>query len=187
MLKTGTLIDATLTQAAVNPPSIEAGPGARSDLDPDAAWSKKNGDSHFGYKGHIGADLGSGLVRKRAFTPGNVNDTLRGDQMISGDEKAVYADKAYASKARREHLGGLGIEDGIMYKSWGGGPPLTSWQQLRNRAIAPIRAGVERVFGTLKRCYGMARMRYRGLNKCALEFDLALIGYNLRRAEVLAR
>jgi IS5 family transposase len=187
MIKTGTLIDASLTQAAVKTPPHEKGLGAASETDPDAAWTRKGGKSHFGYKGHIGVDLGSGLVRKRDFTPANVNDTVVADAIICGDEKAVYADKAYASRARRAWLRSAGVKDRIMHKSWGGGPPLTHWQKRMNALIAPLRAGVERVFGTLKRGYGLARMRYRGLSRCATAFDLMLIGYNLRRAEVLTR
>jgi IS5 family transposase len=187
VVKAGTLVDASLTAAAVKTPPRSAGPGAKSAADPDAAWTKKGGESHFGYKGHVGVDQGSGLVRRRAFTPANVADTTAADALICGDEKAVYADKAYASRARRKALRTRRIKDRIMHKSWGGGPPLTPWQLRRNALIAPIRAGVERVFGTAKRGYGFVRMRYRGLRRCALAFDLMLISYNLRRADALTR
>ena len=42
---------------------------------------------------HVAMDQGSRIIRRLAFTPANVNDTVPADG-ICGDE-AVYADKAY--------------------------------------------------------------------------------------------
>jgi IS5 family transposase len=58
-----------------------------------------------------------------------------------------------------------GIEDGIMHKSWGGGPKLTDWQRARNRHIASIRCRVETVFAIFKKHMGYRRVRYIGLIK----------------------
>jgi transposase, IS5 family len=44
-----------------------------------------------------------------------------------------------------------------------------------------IRAGITKVFGTGKRCYGLGRMRWLGLAKAGLQVRLAAIAYNLRR------
>ena len=48
IIRKGTLIDATIVQAAVKPPKGNA--GEVSERDPEAGWTKKNGESHFGYK-----------------------------------------------------------------------------------------------------------------------------------------
>ena len=42
---------------------------------------------------------------------------------------------------------------------------------------------MEKVFGTLKRSYGYQRVRYRGLDRNALEMWFKLMAYNLRRAD----
>ena len=47
---------------------------------------------------------GSGLVRAVITTPANINDTVPADDLIRGDEAAVYADKAYDTHARRARL-----------------------------------------------------------------------------------
>jgi len=65
---------------------------------------------------HIGMDAGSGLVRGVEFTPANVADTYVADTLIMGDEDAVYADKAYESKERRERLRAQGVKDRIMHR-----------------------------------------------------------------------
>jgi transposase, IS5 family len=62
ILRQGTLIDARIIEAAVKPPPGDA--GEVSPHDPDAGWTKKNGQSRFGYKAHVAVDQDSGLVRQ---------------------------------------------------------------------------------------------------------------------------
>src|SRR6185295_3923003 len=87
VLKHGTLIDATLVEAAVRPSGSAAAPS-----DPDAAFAKRSGKpgSTFGFKAHVAVDQGSGLVRAAQLTPANVSETVIADGLIQGDEKAVY-------------------------------------------------------------------------------------------------
>jgi hypothetical protein len=62
---------------------------------------------------------------------------------------------------------------------------LSPWQKLLNRWWARVRVGVERVIGTLKRHYGMDRMRYIGRQRNWFHLTLVGIGYNLKRMLVL--
>jgi IS5 family transposase len=183
ILKTGTLIDASLVAAGVARPSGAA--GAPSPLDGDANWTRRGRQGHFGYKAHVGVDEGSGLIRAALLTPARTYESEVADALICGDERAVYADRAYEHKARRQRLKAAGIKDRIMHRSHKHQPALPHWQAQRNRLIAPIRANVERVFGTLKRSYGYRRVRYRGLAKNQSHLHLLCIAINLRRAEVL--
>jgi transposase, IS5 family len=109
IVKRGTLVDATIIAAAVKPPSFEE--GVVSERDPDASFTVKNGETHFGYKAHLAVDEESGLVRQAEMTSADLHDSQRGEAMIQGDEAAYYADKAYDSQALRDKLGELGIED----------------------------------------------------------------------------
>jgi IS5 family transposase len=59
-----------------------------------AGWTRKNGRSRFGYEAHAAVDEGSGLARKAVLTPADVHDSVMGDDLVQGDEEAVYADKA---------------------------------------------------------------------------------------------
>jgi transposase, IS5 family len=191
VLKRGTLIDASLVRAAVNAPEPPAEPPAdadgrpgsklvRSPLDPDAAWTKKEGKYSFGYKMHVGMDMGSRIARRARFTAANVNDTVAADQLICGDEEIAYADKAYDSYARRAHLKALGIRNGIAHRGhWR--RPLNRWAVRRNELISRARAPIEPLFALLKNTYGFARARYRGLARNACAFYLALTAMNLRR------
>ena len=186
LLKTGTMIDASLIASPYRPPAV--GEPNDSAADPDAGITSRKGKPgmHYGYKAHIGVDCGSRLIRSAVLTAANVNDTVPADQLVCGDEGAVYADKAYAKRARREWLKGLGIKPRIMHKSWGGGPQLSLWQKRHNALIAPVRAAVEGVFATLKRWLGYEEVRYRGLPKNTAELMMLALAYNMRRTLKLA-
>lgn len=183
VLKTGTLIDASLVAASVAKPNGKS--GARSALDPEAAWGGEGG-SHFGYKAHLSIDQFSCLIRKATLTPGNINESLEADGLIVGDEKAVYADKGYENKARRRRLKALGVKDRIMHRSHKNQDGLPHWQRVRNKLITPIRASVEKMFGTMKRSHGYDRVRYRGVVRTANHLHLMCIAINMRRAVVLS-
>ena len=188
MVKAGTLIDASLVEAAVRRPadgSSPKGQESRSRLDPDANWTRagKTRQPFFGYKIHIGIDQGSGLIRSRRLTPAKVYESEVADDLICGDERAVYADKAYEKRARRDALRARGVKDRIQHRRTRSQPRLPHWQTVRNKLIGRVRTAVERSFARLKTGpYGLSRMRYRGLARCALHLDLAAIAYNLRRA-----
>jgi len=182
ILRRGTLIDATILEAAVRPPAGDA--GEVSGHDPQAGWTKKNGRSRFGYKAHAAVDEGSGLVREVVMTPADVHDSVMGDGLVQGDEDAVYADKAYDDAARRKRLRKQGIEPRIMYQARHN-RPLRPWQVAFNKAVAPIRAGVERLFATMKRAYGYRRVRYLGLARNDVQLQALCAAINLRRALAL--
>ncbi len=178
VLRQGTMIDATLVTAAGKPPADDNFAEAS---DPDARFAKIEGKgTSYGYKAHLGVDQGTRLIRAALLTPANVNETVVADALVRGDEKAVYADKAYAKRERREALRAKGIKPRIMHKRWGGGPELSPWQKLHNRLIAPIRAEVETVFATLKRRLGYRLVRYRGLAKNQAQLFLLALAYNMR-------
>src|ERR671933_937177 len=184
VLRRGTLIDATILDAAVRPPGGDA--GEVSERDPQAGWTKKNGKSRFGYEAHVAVDEGSGIVRKAVMTPADVHDSVPAGDLVQGDEQAVYADKAYDSEARRAGLRERGVEPRVMYKARRN-RPLNPWQNWFNKAVAPVRAGVERLFATMKRAYGHRRVRYLGLARNDAQLQVLCAAINLRRALALGR
>src|SRR5271169_1540773 len=146
VLKQGTLIDASLVPAAVNgprppdktlPPDEDGNPASKlvkSEHDPDAGWTKKEGKYFFGYKLHAAMDKTSRIIRRVVVTPANINESKPADELICGDEQIVYADKAYDSHARRRLLKDIGIGNGIMRRGHAS-RPLTRAEHRRNKAI----------------------------------------------------
>lgn len=185
VVKKGTLMDATLVEAQAHRPSVSAGPGVRSTIDPDADWTRKGSRSYFGYKIHVGVDASSGLIRKAMLTSAKVYESEVADDLVTGDEAAVYGDRAYESRERRNWLKSVGIKDRMMHRSHKHQATLPYWQKRRNELISRVRAPVEKVFGTLKRTYCYSRVRYMGLDRNATEMWFKCMAYNLRRADQL--
>jgi len=182
MVKSGTLIDASLVAADGRRPRKGEPVEGRSDR--DATWNAMPEKPLFGYKAHVAVDRGSGLVRQAVLTPANVSDKVPFLDLVQGDERAVYADKGYHGWWYRQELALRGIEDGIM-RSAARRVRLSATDLARNRAIGKIRAPVERSFATMKRWYGYGRVRYRSLARNTLQLQLLAMATNLRRAVVL--
>lgn len=180
-VKKGTLIDATVIEAAPKKPNQnEDGTAGKSSQDPDADWTKKGGRYLFGYKAHVGVDQGSELIRQIAMTPAHVHDGEMLGKVICGDELWAFADKAYDSAKNHEILERKNIKNGILMKA-NVGRPLSGIEKMCNRVLSKLRCPVERIFGTLKRSYHYCRARYLGLKKNTLQLTLMCMGYNLRR------
>ena len=190
VLKTGTLIDATLVESSGRRPASGSTPRtieSRSSHDPDANWTRQGKDRRlfFGYKAHLGVDQGSDLIRSRQLTGAKTYESEVADDLILGDEKAVYADRAYEKRARRDALKARGIKDRIQHRRNKHQKVLPRWQSVRNKLIGGIRQAIERTFSQLKGRYGFTRMRYAGLTANAFHLDLISIAYNLRTAAAL--
>jgi len=181
----GTLMDASLVAAKHNPPPRAAGLGAAHPKERGADWTSKNGKSYFGYKLHVGVDQTSGLIRKVALTPARTQDVEMVEALLSGDERAVYADRGYESRAYRRRLRQRGIKDRIMHRRHKYLPELGHWMKRRNALIARRRAPVEAVFSAMKRLYRKARARCCSLAANAADYLAFATAYNLRRACIL--
>ena len=180
IVKKGTLIDATVIEAAAKKPKQnEGGTGGSSEQDPDAGWTKKGGKYLFGYKAHVGVDQQSELIRKVQMTPASVYDGKVFAPLVNGDEEWVFADKAYDSKENGETLQKRNIENGIMIKGVRN-RPLGVIEKRCNRVLSRLRSHVERVFGTMKRSYRYWRSKYLGLRKNMLQITMTCMVYNLK-------
>lgn len=176
IVKRGTMLDATVIKAASAPGSDQ-----RPSCDPDAAFGKSKDGFTFGYKAHVGVDEGSGLIRALITTPANINDTQVADDLICGDARAVMADAAYDTKARRARLIAEGKKPRIMRRPNKHHPKLAPRLRRYNRLIARRRAAVETTFATLKNRMKLTRIRYVGLAKASAQLTLAAIAFNMRR------
>ena len=182
MVKSGTLIDASLVAADCRRPRKDEPVAARSD--PDASWNAMPEQPLFGDKMHLAVDQGSGLVRQAILTPGHVSDKGPFLDLVQGDATAVYADRGYDGAWYRARLREQGIADGVMAGD-DRQRPLDAAGHARNRALAALRRPIERTFGLLKRWYGYGRVRYRSLERNTLHLQLLAVAINLRRALVL--
>jgi transposase, IS5 family len=177
LLRKGTMVDATIIKANCKPPQG----GEQSEVDGEAGWTCKNNEYTYGYKAHIGADEGTGIVVAAQTTSADFHDSQVIHHVVTGFEEAVYADKAYDSKAIRKELQEAGIKDRILRKK-PKGQKLSKWKKILNKMYSKIRCGVERVFAHWKGQHGYVQARYRGWDKNQVHLHLLCMAYNLKRA-----
>jgi len=172
MLHKGTIVDATIISA---PPSTKNRDRAR---DPDMSQVKKRNTWHFGMKAHIGVDLDSGLVHTLVTTTGRESDQNVLPQLLHGAEEEVLGDRGYGSQADRALAQEAGIALRTAHRTTRG-KDLTFQQGLENKVIASLRAIVEFPFRVVKRQWGHAMVRYRGLAKNSAQLHLLFALSNL--------
>jgi len=172
----GTIVDATLIAA---PPSTKNREQSR---DPEMHPSKKAGQWHFGMKLHIGVDSQTGLIHSASVTSGNVHDSQELPNLLHGGETRLYGDNAYRGHKQREQLKDIAPRaKDFTNKRAHRHRPLTAAQRQSNRRKSSVRSKVEHPFLTLKRIWGFAKVRYRGLAKNANRAFAMLALINLRK------
>lgn len=175
-LSGGTIVDATLIAA---PPSTKNRDKSR---DPEMHQSKKGNQWHFGMKLHIGTDSQTGLVHSASVTAGNVHDSQELANLLHGQETRLYGDSAYRGKKQRERLKEIAprakdFTNKRAYRNL----PLNDADRETNRRKSSVRAKVEHPFLMLKRIWGFAKVRYRGLAKNANRAFAMLAMINLSK------
>ncbi len=172
----GTIVDATLIAA---PPSTKNEDKAR---DPEMHQVKKGNQWHFGMKIHVGTDSKTGLVHSASITAANVHDSHEVPNLLHGDETRFYGDSAYRGKAQRERLREIApnAKDFTNKRAYRNAP-LSDADKEANRRKSSIRAKVEHPFLILKRLWGFAKVRYRGLAKNANRAFAMLAAINILR------
>jgi IS5 family transposase len=175
-LSGGTIVDATLIAA---PPSTKNQDQSR---DPEMHQSKKGNEWHFGMKLHIGVDSQSGLVHSASVTAGNVHDSQELPNLLRGSETRLYGDSAYRGEKQRERLKQIAprAKDFTNKRAYRN-RPLSDADKQTNRRKSSVRAKVEHPFLTLKRIWGFAKVRYRGLAKNANRALAMLAMINLNK------
>ena len=190
ILKKGTIADAIIIESDNKPLSkqkreeLESKPSVQ--IDTEAQSTEKNGKKYFGYKGHIGADIESKLIRKRKFTPASVHDSQAFEEVLSGDEKSIWADKAYPNNKHKRIARTLGIFYGVLDKKKKH-KELSGKQHKRNRQKSGVRAAVEHPFAFMRKKLKMGLATAKNKVRNALRFDMNCILYNVLRAEWLLR
>lgn len=180
LLRQGTLIDASLVTSAARRPRMDEGRISPTDGDARFGVGGENRRFVFGYKAHVAVDVGSGLVRALITTPANVQEIDVASRLIAHDAGTVYGDRGYDARRLRDDLAMRSLGCGLMRRGKKG-QPLGQAEREANHALSLVRRNVERVFGTMKRSYRMARMRAFSLARNHVDLTLFAIALNLRR------
>lgn len=154
----GTIVDATIIDA---PSSTKNQDKAR---DPEMCQTRKGNQWYFGMKAHIGVDSRTTLIHSVAATAANVHDSQVLPKLLHGQETRVWGDSAYSGQRDviRQHA--PKAKSFIQAKAHRH-RPLSEEERTRNRTKSKVRAKVEHAFLVIKRIFGWAKVRYRGLAK----------------------
>lgn len=167
MMRGGSIVDATIIQA---PASTK---NASKTRDPEMKSTKKGNQYYFGLKAHIGVDACSGYVHTLEVTPANVHDVCVAASLIRPDDATVYGDSGYLGINERKEVKENPNLASIDYrinrrpssvKKAGG---MLEVEKMIERRKSVIRSKVEHPFLLVKKYFGYAKTRYRGLYKNA--------------------
>jgi len=121
------------------------------------------------------------LVEEVAITPANVNDGRPVQPLFrmsrGGVRRQRFGDNIFAMPSMRRAASRASSPPPCGARRTETLARLDAWNQPLHR----VRGRIEKIFGTWKRCYGLRRMRWRGLAKASIQVRLTAIAYNLKR------
>ncbi len=170
----GTIVDATI----INAPSSTK--NAEKKRDPEMHQTRKGKQWYFGMKMHTGTDDGFGLVHTVQGTAANMADVNMFGELLHGDEESVHGDSAYHSKNLKAQAEASGLEFNVNERGTKS-HPLTAAQKARNRRFSRVRAIGEHPYLVVKRLWGHAKVRYRGIAKNLAQMNVLFGLANLYR------
>lgn len=153
--------------------------------DVEARWTKKNGESHYGYKNHIGIDNQYKLIRHFEVTSAAVHDSRMFEFLIdpTNSAKAVWADSAYRSRSTEAWLKEGGYRSHVHTKGQAA-KPLSDAQRRANKKRSSVRVRVEHVFASHKQMAGDF-VRTIGHARARVKLGMINIAYNIKRWNTL--
>jgi transposase, IS5 family len=156
----GTIVDATIISA---PGSTK---NATRSRDPEMHQTKKGNQWYFGMKAHFGVDSRTKVIHAVVATAANVHDATVLPDLLHGKETRVWGDRAYQGQREviRKHAPCAKDFTNRRYRYR---DAVDETEKARNRTKSKVRAKVEHSIGVIKRVFGFAKVRYRGLDKNA--------------------
>jgi IS5 family transposase len=154
--------------------------------DMDARWTKKNDETHYGYKNHIKIGKISKIIRSCHTTPANVHDSQALDDLLQKRDSGqrLWGDSAYTGQTRI--FSKFGVKPQINEKGYRG-HQLTKSQKERNRRKSKVRVLVEHVFGFMENSMGGMFLRTLGRERAETSNILNNLVYNFcRYAQITA-
>ena len=175
-------------KAGKTPEDWEKKPAKNRQKDKDARWTKKHGQSFYGYKNHIGVDKAHKLIRTWHATDASPHDSQRLDDILDAANtgKQVWADSAYRSAEIEARLRAKGYKSRI-HRRAARNRPLSDKQEAANTTRSKVRARVEHVFGHQQNSMGGKIVRTIGMVRARFKIGMMNLGYNMCRLVQLER
>ena len=158
----------------------------KSHKDIDARWTKKRGETIYGYKQHTKVDKGTKLIERYKTTAANVHDSkVVGELLEPGDKgQNLNLDAGYVGKEDEVEKHGM---NPIICEKGSKGHPLTEEQIKNNREKSKVRCRVEHVYGFIEGAMHGSLVRSIGIVRAAANSALTCLVYNMFRFEQINR
>lgn len=175
-----TIVDASIIKASSHTKNKDR------KRDKEMSSTKKNNNFYFWMKIHIWVDADSWIVHTVINTTAKESDIWQTQNLLHWEEKAVFWDKAYCTKAEKKKA----RENWIFYwmtnkatKS----KKLSTKQKKRNKQLSSVRSKVEHPFRILKCQFHHTKVRFKWLKKnwFVMKIKMALWNLYLMRKKLL--
>ena len=175
-----TIVDASIIKASSHTKNKDR------KRDEEMSSTKKNNNFYFWMKTHIWVDADSWIVHTVINTTAKESDIWQTQNLLHWEEKAVFWDKAYCTKAEKKKA----RENWIFYwmtnkatKS----KKLSTKQKKRNKQLSSVRSKVEHPFRILKCQFHHTKVRFKWLKKnwFVMKIKMALWNLYLMRKKLL--
>ena len=196
----GSIIDASFTEAprqrngreqnqliqkGERPEEFDANAAVGRQKDSEARWTKKNNETHYGWKNHVKADLKTKLILKSKTAPAHVHDSQVFEELLDEQDQAVLADSAYHSAEHEAYLIKLNAQEFLMRKATRS-QALSPTEQQTNHTISRMRVRVEHIFARMAQM-GADWCRSIGLKRASQHNHLSNLVYNMDRYACITR
>lgn len=157
-------------------------PNKKCHKDIDARWTKKRGETHFGYKLHVLADMRIKLIVSQYTTDAAQHDSRHLIPLLnkSLNGSSIYVDSGYTSDENKEECSRLGINLRLIDRPYRN-KPLTEQQNTDNHRKSRIRIRIEHIFGYVEQTMRGLTLRCVGYVRAASNGSLTCLMYNIMR------
>lgn len=163
-------------------------PNKKKHKDTDARWTKKNGETFYGYKNHAKVDTKSKFIDKYKVTDASVHDSQALDDLLEEEDKGqdFHADSAYTGEDQEKVIDKYEMNNKVHEKGYRN-KPLTELQKANNKEKSKIRARVEHVFGFMEQSMNGLIVKSIGIKRATGIIGLINLTYNMFRYEQVIR
>ena len=126
----------------------------------------------------MGTDMGSDLIKKKAFTSAQPYDSKLLDKLLSGDERAVFGNRASSKKEDKQKARKEETYHGILDKG-ARKRKVSSTQKKNHTKQSKIRAKLEHPFAYMKEKLNYKSTVAKTIGRNNLRFTMNCILYNI--------
>ena len=178
-----------IKETGTAPGQWENTPNKKRQKDVDARWTKKNNETHFGYKDHVKIDNKHKFIDTQLTTDASVHDSQALDSLLDEETDKdcdIWADSAYTGEDQEKTIKKYKMNNKVHEKGKRN-TPLTEAQKESNKEKSKTRARVEHVFGFIEASMNRLQLNCIGIKRTAAMVSLINLTYNLFRYEQLVR